>query len=446
MRLTRRDLLVLGTTGVTGCILPSRSPPRVDHPAYPIGPIPRHRYGQATGLFAGAASIDITPPAGAWVWLAGYGFQRRMERVRDPISARCLYLDDGERRIALVVADVIGLLLPTVERVRRLVGNGIEVAVASTHNHQGPDTMGYWGEAILYTFPCESGIDPAYQRVLERRLAASVKLAAERAEPARLWMGRGRIPNGLVRNLRTPGVIDPAIQVVEARARRGNRVLCSLVNLGCHPETLGDRARLLSADFPGVLRSRVEQERGGTALFCNGALGGMITAALDGASGVRERIAFMQEMGGALARTTLEAVKDAVPAATDTVRYTRCPVEVQTDNELFVTMERIGLVEPHQRSSRGGYLTEVGRIDLGPAAWALVPGEPTPKVGLRIKEQLSVDGAEYPAVIALANDELGYLLDPVQYDDPEFSYEVSVSVGRDAATVIEEALRKCRPT
>ena len=104
------------------------------------------------------------------------------------------------------------------------------------------------------------------------------------------------------------------------------------------------------------------------------------------------------------------------------------------------SMERIGLIEPHERGTKGGFVSEVARIDLGPAQWALVPGEPSPKVGLRIKEMLRARGASHPIVIALGNDELGYVLDPAEFDDPEFSYEASVSVGRETGPSIESAL------
>ncbi len=430
----RRDLLLLGLGA--GCSFFAKPPPRVAHPAYPIGLIPR---SSGRGLACGAASIDLTPPPGSTVWLAGYGFQRKMERVRDPISARCLYFDDGRHRVALVIADVVGLLHPTVERVRRLVGNGIEVVVASTHNHQGPDTMGYWGEAILYAFPIQSGVDPHYQRVLERRLAASVKLAAERAQPVRLWFGRSEIPDGVVRNLRTPGIYDRAIEVMEARTRSG-RSVATFVNFACHPETLGETGRLLSADFPGLVRAKVEGARGGTEVIANGALGGMVTADLDRTTELSDRLVFLEQMGERLSEATLHAIESAIPFDVREIGWRSTPIELANTNEMFPVLERIGLIEPHQRGNQGGFVTEVGRIDLGPAKWAIVPGEATPMVGLRIKEMLKQRGATHPAVIGLGNDELGYILDPSQYDDPEFAYEVSVSVGRDTAATIEAAL------
>jgi hypothetical protein len=441
MTFTRRALLRGGLSVVIGsaaCVVQGRPPPEIAHPRYPLGLIARRRVAPRQ-IVAGATSIDITPPAGSRVFLAGFGFQRAMSSVRDPISARCIYLDDGLHRVALVVADAIGLLLPTVERVRRLVGNGIEVAVASTHDHDGPDTMGYWGKSILHAVPTASGIDLQYQRALERRLAGSVALAAQSAVPARIAFCTATIPEGVVRNLR-PGVLDDRVEIVEISSEEGGRAIATLVNFACHPETLGDRNRRLSADFPGALRRRLELQRGGTAIFANGSLGGMITPVLDDGLDVEGRERVMERLGERIAERALLAMKGTEKVEVRSIRYRRRRIELPSNNALFAYIERVGLVEPRARGKGGGLLTEVGRIDLGPASWALIPGEPTPLVGGRIKARLESSGAVHPAIIALANDELGYILDPAQYDDPEFSYEVSVSVGREAAPTIERAL------
>ncbi len=188
------------------------------------------------------------------------------------------------------------------------------------------------------------------------------------------------------------------------------------------------------------MRTQIEAARGGTAVFANGSLGGMVTADVDEGASVSERSTFVDEMGRRLAEVALSALEHAEPADVRQVGFRSAPVELVTDNELFQLMERIGLIEPHPRGTKGGFITEVARIDLGPAKWALVPGEPTPMVGQRIKQGLAEAGARHPLVIGLGNDELGYILDPAQYDDPEFAYEVSVSVGRETAPALEAAL------
>lgn len=433
--ITRRQLLAaMSVAGLSGCFSPGRRAPVIDHVRYPMGLIP---WTGGREIRVGAARIDLTPPDGAHTWLAGFGFQRKMRELRDPISANALFIDDGTRRVAIVIADVIGLMLPTVQRVRRLVGNGIEVAVASTHNHQSPDTMGYWGRAILYALPVETGQIASYQRVFERRLAACVAMAAKAARPATLRFARAEASSDLVRNLRNPGVFDPAIEIIAADDRESGEALATFVNFGCHPETLGDRSRKLSADYPGRLRAKIEEARGGTAVFASGILGGMITPNIDDDLDERARSAAIDRLGDTLAERTLAALEGVEPIEVERVEYRRTKVELPVENSLFEYVENAGLVEHRARGEHGGLVTEVGRIDLGPASFAMIPGEPTPKVGLRVKQQL---GVQHPLVMALASDELGYILDPAEYDDDNFAYERSVSVGRETATKLESAL------
>lgn len=437
----RRRLLtaLLGGAGLSmaGCVIPSRPGPHFSLANRRLFAPGRREH---TLLWAGAAVIDLTPPEGVAPWLAGYGFQRRRKEVRDPLSARCLYLDDGVRRVAVVVADLVGLLRPTVERVRALVGPGVEVAVLSTHNHQAPDTMGYWGPALLHLVPVRSGIDRRYQRVLEQRLAQVVLRAIEAAVPARLAFARAELPEGLVKNLRDPGRYDRAIELLEVR-RPDGRVLATWVNFGCHPETLGPSEHALTADFPGPLRRSLEATRGGISLYANGILGGMITAELPEDAERAEREACLERIGAEVARVSAAALAQAQVVEVERVDYQRAEVVLPTTNALYRYVERVGLIETRGLEAAGHFTTEVGWIALGPAAWALLPGEPTPMVGLRIKEAMRVRGVRHPAVLGLANDELGYLLDPAEYDDPKFGYESTVSPGREAASLLEQALQ-----
>jgi hypothetical protein len=53
---------------------------------------------------AGAAASNITPPLG--ISLNGGMSDRRAQHIHDELHARCLVLDDGQTRIALVVCDI----------------------------------------------------------------------------------------------------------------------------------------------------------------------------------------------------------------------------------------------------------------------------------------------------------------------------------------------------
>jgi hypothetical protein len=67
--------------------------------------------------------------------------------VHDPLWARALVLRAGGTAVALVVLDLIGLLRDEVLAIREAVADlGLDyVAVACTHTHAGPDSLGIWG-------------------------------------------------------------------------------------------------------------------------------------------------------------------------------------------------------------------------------------------------------------------------------------------------------------
>jgi len=95
-------------------------------------------------LRAGATEVIITPPIG--VELVGYlrrGGKRLSTDVHDQLTAQALVLDDGQRKVALITSDLLGLSLDFVAAVRQQVQarTGIsDVMVACSHSHTAPAT------------------------------------------------------------------------------------------------------------------------------------------------------------------------------------------------------------------------------------------------------------------------------------------------------------------
>ena len=73
--------------------------------------------GPVQALDVGFGEVDITPKLGGEekVWLAGYGPGRQAAGVHDPLMARCVVLEEGRTRIALVSVDLVGLQFPAVQ-------------------------------------------------------------------------------------------------------------------------------------------------------------------------------------------------------------------------------------------------------------------------------------------------------------------------------------------
>src|SRR5688572_7460291 len=104
-------------------------------------------------LRIGASAIDITPPVGTA--LDGYGGRVDVSLgVHDALFARCLFLDDGTRQLAIVVCDLIGVGRGLVGRARQLITERLGIAaenvlVAATHTHAGPAGVRGEGEPVL---------------------------------------------------------------------------------------------------------------------------------------------------------------------------------------------------------------------------------------------------------------------------------------------------------
>src|SRR5947209_7407984 len=89
-------------------------------------------------LLAGAATAVITPHLGAS--LCGSMLDRRAESIHDDLHARCLVLDDGETRLALVVLDLIaangGWLAEIKHQVNGFTGIPLaNILISCTHTH-----------------------------------------------------------------------------------------------------------------------------------------------------------------------------------------------------------------------------------------------------------------------------------------------------------------------
>jgi hypothetical protein len=129
---------------------------------------------------AGASAVDVTPVEFP-VKVNGGFFEATATKVQDPLYARCIVLDDGSVRVAVVVVD--NCLIPqelfdaAKEMANKSTGIPIErMMMSATHTHSGPAAVGALG-----TEP-----DEKYCRFLPGRIAKAVELAAQNLAPAKV--------------------------------------------------------------------------------------------------------------------------------------------------------------------------------------------------------------------------------------------------------------------
>ena len=381
--------------------------------------------GARLEIEAGAAAVDITPKR--QVFIAGYGQNRLSRGIHDPIWARCLFLRIGEETVAFLSLDLIGLFLDDVDVIRnRAAGNDLrprDIIVSCTHNHEGPDTLGLWGPSIG-----QSGIDPDYLDQLVEGAVSCISEARESSVSAHLEVG-STSATGVSRNARDPGVLDPTLVSLRASAENGETI-ATLVNFANHPESLGSENVLISSDWPGYLYRSVERAIGGTCVFQNAALGGMVTPDV-----TAHTFEEAERIGSATGSATIAALRSATQLAPSHIDHRMVEAEIPVTNQRFLSLAQLKTLK---REFRNGVVrTEIHMIRLGDLWMVTVPGEALPKLGLQIKALM---GGAFKALIGLGNDELGYIIPEEDFDPSR--YEESMSLGPKTAPSILSAVRQ----
>ena len=150
---------------------------------------------QAPRLQAGAATSNVTPPLGGSIVGGWAPFPATW--VHDELHARCLVLDDGATRLAIVVVDSLGVPRYVIDAARRLASEhtGIPVErilVSATHTHSATSALGArWSPADYDVSPA---LD-AYQSFLATRIADGIRRAVVNLQPAQVAWGRGQLPD-----------------------------------------------------------------------------------------------------------------------------------------------------------------------------------------------------------------------------------------------------------
>jgi hypothetical protein len=223
-------------------------------------------------LQVGAAVRVITPDPLLPV-SGGMGIPKPSKEKRGDLTARAVVFRRGEVSVGVVALDLLGFPSVLGDRVRAKV-RGIpadNILIASTHTHSAPD---------CYAFPNPLGGhtgDLKYMDFVCDRAAEALNAALEQLQPATLRVATGEAKGKIAYNYYAPDLYDRRMSVIQAVGKHGKPIV-TLVNYAVHPEVLGNSVGIVSPDLVGPLCEKIEAQVGGTAIFVNGAQGGMITA------------------------------------------------------------------------------------------------------------------------------------------------------------------------
>lgn len=431
-----------------------------------------------TELRAGTAVRDITPSGP--IQLSGYGpetLERVSEGVHLPLEATALVLSDGELTIAVVSVDLLNVSAELTAAVRDRLADVVDyVLLAATHTHAAPYVPATFLELNpLLSFDVTDEVE-TYVETTEDTIVGTIRAAHDRLSAAEMRVGRASNEAVPVNRRDRTGPIDPKLAALQVTTTDGTETL--VVNFACHPVCSTAREKLVSGDWPGVVRERVRAETDAEVLFLNGATGDVNPA---GSSKRRSGDAvyeYMAGIGERLSDTTLAARRAAArsdprPAKGLSLDRTSAILPIQplgsrADLEdryesLTEEIERLGgdedvtflelQNEPGPVSERrrdrwyleeklrlqawgdGTYEAPVTRVGIGEVDVVSVPGEAFVQHGLDWKAAADADAL---LVAGFADDYAGYFPTVDAFDDG--GYEVR------SCKFVPEAIDRLRGT
>jgi len=432
-------------------------------------------------LRAGTAKIEITPPVG--VRMAGFaGRALPSLAVHDPLWARALVLDDGTRRVGLVVLDLLYATEDLVAKVREAVVSPASIPpdgllIAGTHTHSGPSDHG------------EEATDQerGYWASLPDRVTQVVCQAVGNLQPARLGVSSGWCAVGINRRERVPGnrielgrnhfgVFDTELGVVRVEATDG-APLAALVNYACHPVCLMADNYLISADYPAFACHFLEGRLGGgMALFFNGACGNINPreAAVGHGMASAGNFSTAQRAGENVAAEAARVWCKAVPADGVALSCARRTISLPANCDRALRAAETALTEAERQAAGAAadespYVTwrsrpnpvrararlarvrdrgsapvtcEIQAIKVGPTVFLGWPGEVFCELGMAVKEA-SPFRPTY--VIGYANGAIGYVPTPEAFEEGGYEADSAAHLADNAGLVlVEESLALLR--
>ncbi len=222
----------------------------------------------------GFASCDLTPDnlTSHPYWMAGYNIAKRITGFLDPLTANAMWIDCGDGQgMILLSCDLIGITGYELKALRESLADFCEetgcrhITLSCTHTHAGIDTMGYWG-----VLP-KSGKDKAFMETLMRSLRRICRQAYRSRKSGKMYFGSIDAPE-LLHRWRQPYYSKAAFNRFRFVPDDGSAETWYL-NFPAHPNTLGGKNKLLSADYPCYMRREINRHKEVNVMYAVSAIG-----------------------------------------------------------------------------------------------------------------------------------------------------------------------------
>ncbi len=395
------------------------------------------------GLKAGASRIDITPEKP--VKMSGYGSRKDLSTgVHDPLSARVLAFEAGDRRFVLISTDVLGFYGGTADYLRNALLEEFqlqpsELFLAAIHTHAGP--------SLTIDKERDHPNNVEYTESLKGKLIEVVRQAMGRMQPVKIGWGAGACPVGANRRElrigddgkpsialgRNPeGPTDKEVLVMKV-ARADGTPIAVAFDYATHGTSLGPGNLVISGDVPGLVEQFVEKILGAET----------VAPAFIGASGnidpwFRVLSAFNEEPGW-----IPEPVLLGTFLGEEVVRVCRAIQATTVVDQIATNLVTLDLpakpgdgVAGEKKSETTPFTISVAR--LGDVAFVGLGGEVFTEIGLAIK---AGSPCRHTFVVTHCNGAAGYLAPKEAHVQEGYEVTSSRFAPQAADIVIRESIR-----
>jgi hypothetical protein len=422
---------------------------------------------------AGAATVDLAPPAG--VPLGGYGSVPRRQidaasilahltfilggtcidptpqdpaalfapstGVHDPVTARAVVLDNGKTKAAFVTLDTVAVsrkLHDELELAAASLGIPREhLIVSATHTHSGPAAVSEQKIWQLIAMDCFH--QGTYAQVLGQVVQA-LKSADAALRPAMIGIGRTTEARVSQNRSGRPGIFDTELGLVKLVERDTAKPIAALVNFAVHGTCLTKANMLLSADLQGYTERELEKKLGGgVAVFLNGTEGDVEPVSLE--------FTGAESIGQTLAETTAGlwqqlTAKPWVPMAGVFEDVPMPPALLNGCLPLGSGQTICDLLPVPVTIPIGAWMQTklpFAALRLDDVVFAALPGEGITEIGTDLKARGKAKGFRHTFIVGLANDYMGYVTTEPEFDRGSYESQ-STLYGRETGKLVVDNL------
>lgn len=272
----------------------------------------------------GLAQTDITPPVGIYHGFWGPARHNRATGIHRPLTGEVMAFGpvEGNPQFIRVQLDLVGLIKEYHDALIRALSqtSGLpesQIVISYSHTHAAG-----WFAPDRFDLPGGEMILP-YLENLQTKLKPACRQAMDRMQPVNITYATGHCNLAAHRDYwdpannryvvsNNPGAPADDTVLVARVADTAGKLLATIVNYACHTTTLAWQNKLLSPDYVGAMREKVEQETGATCVFLLGACGDLgPTEGFVGDPAIADR------NGRQLAHAALSALEAMGPPVTD---------------------------------------------------------------------------------------------------------------------------------